>query len=264
VTTFQYCSDLHLEFRENKQYLTDHPLVPCGKILLLAGDIVPFAVMNKHAGFFDFIADHFDTVYWLPGNHEYYHSDLADRCGVLNEKVRRNVFLVNNVAIYHGDVRLIFSTLWSVISPANQWAIQQGMSDFRLIKYQGRSFTAADFNEQHATCRNFLETELGRKHENTIVVSHHLPTLLNYPERFKGDVLNEGFATELFDLVEGSNARYWIYGHHHQYIPEFSIGSTKLVNNQLGYVKYDEHRMFDHKAVITLDSCAISNVGIAD
>ncbi|MDZ4759234.1 MAG: metallophosphoesterase [Bacteroidota bacterium] len=84
----QYCSDLHLEFSENKAFLKEFPIKSVGDILLLAGDIVPFASMDKHKDFFNFCADNFETVYWLPGNHEYDHFDLAKKCGVLNEKIK--------------------------------------------------------------------------------------------------------------------------------------------------------------------------------
>lgn len=249
----QYCSDLHLEFWENRDFLEGTPLQPKGDILLLAGDIVPFAIMDKYDYFFDLISDSFDLVYWLPGNHEYYHDDAAIRSGALHEKIRRNVFLVNNIAIQHGGVKLIFSTLWSNISPTSEPYVQGSVNDFRLIQFNGHRFSPADFNRLHLESRTFIQEELRKGYPGkTVVISHHVPTFLHYPEKYKGDRLNEVFGVELFDFIEGSGIDYWIYGHHHNNVPDFSIGKTRLLTNQLGYVRAEEHRLFNAAKAITL------------
>jgi predicted phosphohydrolase len=247
----QYCSDLHLEFWENRDFLEGTPLQPKGDILLLAGDIVPFAIMDKYDYFFDFISDNFDLVYWLPGNHEYYHADAAIRSGALHEKVRSNVFLVNNIAAQHDDVKLIFSTLWSNISPASEPYVQGSVNDFRLIKFNGHPFSPADFNRLHLDSLRFIQEELGKGYpRKTVVISHHVPTFFHYPEKYKGDRLNEVFGVELFDFIEGSGIDYWIYGHHHNNVPDFLIGKTQLLTNQVGYARADEHHLFSTSKTI--------------
>lgn len=249
----QYASDLHIEFAANKAFLKQHPLQPIGDVLVLAGDVVPFAVMDKHRDLFSYISDNFKTTYWLPGNHEYYHADIADKSGVLHEHIRSNVFLVNNTSAVHNHVKLIFSTLWSHLSPGNQWHIQRSLNDFHLIKHKGNSFSVEQYNQLHAESLAFLQNQLNTTNaEHVTVFTHHCPTLQHYPEQYKGDALNEAFAVELHDLVESSHIDYWAYGHHHCNTPAFSIGKTKLITNQLGYVQRNEHWLFETNKVITI------------
>jgi len=249
----QYASDLHLEFRENKEFLKANPLQPIGDVLVLAGDIVPFGVMDKHKDFFRSVSDNFAATYWIPGNHEYYGFDLATKCGVLNEKIRSNVFLVNNTSVVHDDVKLIFSTLWTKISPAYEWQIERNMSDFHVIKNGKFRFSAQRYNELHADSIAFLEKELtAETNLKKVVVTHHVPTLMNYPEQYKGSILNEAFAVELFDLIDATGSDCWIYGHSHGNRPDFVIGKTQLLTNQLGYVKYGEYQQFNANKRITI------------
>jgi predicted phosphohydrolase len=249
----QYTSDLHIEFLSNKEFLNLHPLQRVGDILVLAGDIVPFVVMNKHQDFFSYISDNFETTYWLPGNHEYYHFDIAEKSGMLHEKIRSNVFLVNNTSVVQENVKLIFTTLWSKISTRHQWQIERSMNDFHLIKHKGVRFSAEQYNQLHKESMTFIQNELKTiEQEKVAVFSHHCPTFLNYPEQYKGDVLNEAFAVELHDLIESSEIACWVYGHHHTNTPEFTIGNTRLITNQLGYVQRNEHQFFETNKVIEL------------
>ena len=241
----QFASDLHLEFIENKAFLNEKPLQIVGDVLLLAGDILPFRLLEKHNDFFSFLSDSFAVTYWVPGNHEYYHFNIATKCGAINEKIRSNVSLVNNTSVIHDDVKFIFSTLWSKISPAKEYQIQRAMNDFYVIKYRGYPLSIAQYNQLHADSFEFLKKELTLETSTkNVVVTHHVPTYKNYPEKYKDSIINEAFAVELFDLIESTAPDYWIYGHTHDNTTDFQIGKTKLLTNQLGYVKYGEQLGF--------------------
>ena len=242
----QYCSDLHLEFRQNYKYIINNPLTPVGDVLILAGDIVSFAVMDKRDDFFNYLSDHFAVTYWIPGNHEYYDADISERSGTMLENIRQNVFLVNNQTAVQGNTRFIFSTMWSAISEVQRWRIENYISDFGAIRLNGKNFTVDAFNRLHAEARGFITAALETSWPGkTVVVTHHVPTYINYPKKYRGDALNEVFAVELRDLIEASSTDYWIYGHHHTNTPAFTIGTTCMLTNQLGYVHHYEYGSFD-------------------
>jgi predicted phosphohydrolase len=248
----QYASDLHIEFPENKEFLKKNPLKPIGETLVLAGDIVPFAVLDKNLDFFSYLSDNFENTYWIPGNHEYYHSDLADKSGTFHEKIMDNVHLLNNTVVTLANIDFIFSTLWTEISEQNSWYIQKHLSDFHVIKYKGKGITPEQYNQIYRDSNAFLKKALHTTNNKSVVVTHHVPTFLNYPEKYKGDVLNEAFAVELFDLIEEYQPEFWMYGHTHGNTDDFRIGKTKLVTNQLGYVKYGEHQLFENDKVFEI------------
>ena len=132
------------------------------------------------------------------------------------------------------------------IIPALHWHIERNMSDFHVIKHNGFRFSAEEYNQLHVESLACIQKELSTSQgEQVAVFTHHCPTFLHYPAQYKGSILNEAFAVELFDLIEESTINYWVYGHHHTNTPTFAIGKTKLVTNQLGYVQRNEHNQFE-------------------
>jgi predicted phosphohydrolase len=254
MKTIQYCSDLHLELPENAKWLGANPIVPSADILVLAGDIIPFVEMEQCDDFFSFLADHFQATYWLPGNHEYYGSDISlGRYDRFREAIRSNVYLLNNQVEQVDDVTLVFSTLWSHISPAAEWDIARSVTDYRMILQGDERFRPLHSNRLHRECRQFIESAVtGAVTSKVVVATHHVPTFMHYPAKYKGSIINEAFVTELYDYIEQSGINAWIYGHHHCNSPEFLIGSTHMLTNQLGYVRKREYYGFRKDGVVNL------------
>ena len=249
----QYASDLHLEFPQNAHFLVENPIVKKADILVLAGDIVSFDCVKDVAWFFDYLSKNFKQTYWVPGNHEYYHySNINNYVGSFNVAIRENVRLVNNITIKHEDVNLIFSTLWTKVQDKNMSYIKHGMNDYRLIRDNGEILHPRKTNQLFDENFAFITSELKRlKDEKTVVVTHHIPTLIDYPDQFKGDKLSEGFVTELSEVIEELNPDVWIYGHSHHSKPKFQVGETILLNNALGYV-YSEKTKYQSGRTIKL------------
>lgn len=249
----KYCSDLHLEFFDNADFIRDNPIEPVGEVLILAGDVTNLDKVNRHREFFDYVGDNFEQVWWVPGNHEYYHNDLAGMTGTFHQSIRTNISLLNNMTIEYKGHRLVLSTLWSQVSLMNAWRVEKSLNDFYQITLNGKRFTVPDYNDLHKKCVLFLCDELAQDFSGkTVVVTHHVPTFQYYPPEYKSDFLNEAFATDLDELILKTKPDYWIYGHHHRNIPQFKIGQTTLITNQLGYVQRDEHYRFNQACHIEL------------
>lgn len=251
--TIQYCSDLHLEFAKNKKFISRYPLVPIGDILILGGDIVPFVLMEEQSDFFNFVSDNFEQTFWIPGNHEYYNSDINFIKNPINETIRSNVFLVNNQVVNIKNTDLIFATFWSDIAPQNYIDVQLRLSDFAAIRNGDKRFTPQHYNQLHQQDIKFIKDQIEKSTApKKMVITHHAPTFLNYPPKYKNDILNCAFATEYFNFIESSAIDYWQYGHHHINTPAFKIGNTTLITNQLGYIKYKENKGFKKDAIIEI------------
>ena len=252
--TIQYLSDLHLEFRENLSFIQKYPIVAEGDVLLLAGDIMPLRQLREENAFLNQVSEQFKAVYWVPGNHEYYNTRLSRIQRSMKNTIRDNVFIVNNTVEVLSNIRFIFSTLWTKISDLHAFQIQNRLSDFHAIEIDGRPISVSQYNALHEDSLAFLKETLLTPFDGlSIVVTHHVPTYMHYPAQYKGDVLNEAFAVELFDLIANHGPEYWIFGHHHFNTPAFFIGKTQMLTNQMGYISRGENQGFSLQKTFILN-----------
>jgi len=248
----QYCSDLHLEFKQNSKYLTNNPLSVCGDILILAGDIVPLHDEFLNDSFFSFISKNFKQVFWVPGNHEYYYKNISDYNRSFNIQIHSNINIVNNIDLQYESIQFIFSTLWSRISKGNEKNIEQSVADFECITNNNKKFTTANFNKLHDESLGFIKQSLNIKKDKTVVVTHHLPSFLCNAPVHNASYINEAFCVDLTDYIEECNANFWIYGHSHYNQKPLYIGNTIMLTNQLGYVHLNEFGLYKQNAYFSI------------
>ena len=249
----QYASDLHLEFSQNRHYLQQHPLEVCGDVLVLAGDILYLCHNYKEDPFWDWASENYQQVIVTLGNHEFYHdSDINDYSDGRTIRIRNNVNAYYNRVVTIGDTDIIVSTLWARIHPAEAFVTRNNVSDFYQILCNGHALTVDDFNNEHERCLSFIKNAVAEstaKHK--VVVTHHVPSLLLTAPEFRGSRINGAFTVELGNYIADSGIDYWIYGHSHRNIDD-TIGTTRCVSNQLGYVLREEHHTFNPSAFIEI------------
>lgn len=247
----QYMSDLHLEYVGNRDYLMSHLPVPCGDILVLAGDIGYLGPQYKEYPFWDWASRNYRMVIVGPGNHEFYDGyDLAKMRDGERMKIRKNVFFYYNGIIHLDDIDIIISPLWSHIKKEKVRYTEFSVTDFHRIIYNGHKLTADDFNREHERCLAFIRKAVSDSTAKTkIVATHHVPSFKLVTEWFAGHGYIGAFAVDLDDYIRTSGIKAWIYGHSHWNI-ETHIGNTLCTSNQLGYVHHNEQKKFDRFSCI--------------
>ncbi|MGB5982042.1 MAG: metallophosphoesterase [Nonlabens sp.] len=243
----QYASDIHIEHVSNRLFLSENPLRPVAEVLVLAGDIMPLREMDDHKDFVQFLADHWKTVVWVPGNHEFYGMEIEKSKINGVEKIKPNVLLCNCAVVEIDDISIVTATLWGKISHVNKFLMEKSLNDFEKISYNGKPLTVNKFNALHTADKDFLKsslTEISNNKRKVIAVTHHVPTLKNYPSKYNDNPLNEAFVSNFESTVNDVLPSYWIYGHHHENVQNFLVNDCYFLTNQLGYVEADEHLRF--------------------
>lgn len=237
---------------KNNKYIMNNPLKVNGDILILAGDIIPLHDELFNNPFFRSISNNYKKVFWVPGNHEFYHKDINEFSNAYNITVKNNIHIVHNTELQFEGIHFVFSTLWSKISSDNEKNIEQSVSDFSCISKDNKQFKAAHFNKLHSESLSFIQQSLKIKNRKTVVVTHHLPSTLCNSLVHSNSPINEAFCVDLTEYISNSDVNFWIYGHNHANQKPLYIGNTIMLTNQLGYVHCNEHESFKHNAYFSI------------
>jgi len=225
--------------------------MPSGEVLILAGDTWYLDRDYSKHPVIKSVAQQYEQVILIPGNHEYYSGYNFSEAGTsFVKEILPNVKMVNNTVLRVQEIDIICSTLWSKIE-RNPIGVMNGMADFDLIKKDGRKINYRDYNSAHSDCLSFIDKALSTAGKK-IVVTHHLPSNICNAKEFANSMLNEAFCVDLTDMIYNSDASYWIYGHSHRNVEKKVLNETELITNQLGYVSYNEHMNYRNDAYVEI------------
>jgi len=230
-------SDLHIEYSAFTPHVVD------ADVIVLAGDIcsgIRGIVWARQAW-----PD--KEVVFVPGNHEYYRSEIGIENEMMEQAARvYGVHVLNRNEVVISGVRFLGATLWTDFGLFGEVerryayaAALNGLRDFRVIDYGSKTFMPQDSVELNAADVTWLEEKLKRETFDgpTVVVTHHLPSGSSVEERFKKDLLAACFASN-YDHLMGYS-KLWVHGHTHDSF-DYELNGTRVICNPRGYCKANE------------------------
>ena len=226
-------SDLHVEFEDFEPPPAD------ADVVLLAGDI-----HVRHHGV-DWARDRFPgvPVVYVPGNHEYYGGALPAHLETMKRQAAgSNVRVLENEALRVGGVTFLGCTLWTDFAlhgnaVLHGFAARRLVTDYRAIRASPayHRLRPKDTVALHRQSADWLAATARRcGSENTVVITHHAPSMRSLPDDFRGNPVSAAYASNLDQLVEACGARLWIHGHLHRQ-SDYRLGGTRVVCNPRGY-----------------------------
>ena len=189
-------------------------------------------------------------ILYVPGPVEFHMSEIdAARATLAEECQRVGVTLLDPGAVTIGGVRFIGATLWTdfkLCGSAKELEARraaEATDDFRSggpfdhgIRHGTGQLTAEATVRRHGEDRRFIEHELALAHRNrleTVVITHHAPTVRSIPSWLRGHPLSAASASNLNRVIRRYQPTMWIHGHVGYPISE-RIDETWVVANPHG------------------------------
>lgn len=228
-------SDLHTEFR--LPYKTEPLANYRGEdVLVLAGDIASGSTNTMDVLKF-FKAQGYKHVVYVPGNHEYYGTSIADFDAKMAERCAKieGIHFLNPGQVEIDGVLFIGATLWTDFHDDffAMKAASRCIADFRYI----RDFKTDDAVKLRTKHLDYIKQAYeNRGNRKVVVVTHFLPATECISPRFQNpaDLINDYFANNLGEYISTMSDTTWLFGHTHD-ATDIVLGDTRVVANPHGY-----------------------------
>jgi predicted phosphodiesterase len=273
LTSDIHTEHAHVRFDPGVNYRSlrfDHPLN--ADVIVLAGDIgerIQGLEWARHR-----FAD--KEIVYVPGNHEYYESDLSVMSDMKRKAHALGIHLLDNDAVVIDGVRFLGTTLWTdfnrycrisvaraermmrdyeYIRCVDWWQNQHNreqavelMAPDSLFGFEPEFFSPTVAYLLHRTAIHWLKQQLAIPHDGqTVVVTHHAPSFRSSPGK------DPAYASDLNDFIAeySDQIDLWCHGHIHQSV-DYEIGGVRIVSNPRGYPKLGVSKYFDDEKIICL------------
>lgn len=224
----QILSDLHIEFQN-----FDSPKVDVD-VVVLAGDI-HIGVRGLTWASEEFAGRH---IIYVPGNHEFYGSDLSALAAMRMAAERRGIYLLDNDSVVIDGVRFLGCTLWTDFALFGKLSIGECMREARvyMADFNGEirdKFTPQKSANLHNQSVRWLGKALAESFDGpTVVVTHHAPARGSIHPVYADVLACAGFVSDLERLM--GPAALWIHGHCHDSF-DYELKGTRVVCNPKHY-----------------------------
>ncbi len=256
-------SDIHLEFGpiEIKNTEGADALILSGDICV-AADLTHKDVNDKRSrvihDFFEMCCNEYDNVIYIVGNHEHYNGDFQRTIPHLKmylQSYLENLHILDKSVVTINDVTFIGGTLWTDMNkedPSTLYSMKGMMNDFIKvangeIDNRGKPYkvinrlTPDDVVVDHKEMLEYIRTVVkGKYDQKFVVVGHHAPSKLSTKPKYQDDyIMNGAYSSDLSEFIlDYPQIKMWTHGHTHDNF-DYLVGSTRVVCNPRGYIKYE-------------------------
>ena len=229
----QYISDLHLEFKDNKDGLRH--MDTDADVLVIAGDL------DIGSKIFDHLI-HLSKkrkVIFVYGNHEFYDGKPTHQLkkrGNIVSKFNKDLHILDRQSVIIEDTTFIGATGWIDGSYRDIDIVQfNSYNDFETIYGFASSHNVWGKKDKDFICHTLTNS----KTKNNIIITHFLPIPWCISNGYIGSYYNPCFTNNWKWVYNHSDKiNYWIHGHSHEFF-KMKAKETVFCRNPFGYPRED-------------------------